>query len=278
MIHLEDMMKFMQVITVFLSKGGVGKTTLNTHMAFSLSRFGKVLLCDFDRQGNASLTYTDRASIKYDVVDYLTEQTSLEDTVIKVREQNEEHNELYLLGLKNDKERLPNFIEGEFRNNPMSLKSLIIDANEMDFDFVVFDLPSGWGYFHQEALRYTTEIIPIVNLDVYSMSELPIFTKNLIKHKKNYEGKYNIRFIVANKANARQTMHNNYLEALRNSPYKEVIVIPQLSEVLYAIDNKAILNEVAKKSRVAIPIDHLCNLITGNADERVTETTKGETK
>ena len=65
----------MKTIVILNLKGGVGKTTTATNLAYELSNVGETLLIDADKQGNSTEFYGIR-DFKYGLGDVLTAKTA----------------------------------------------------------------------------------------------------------------------------------------------------------------------------------------------------------
>mgnify|MGYP000777931267 CR=1 FL=1 len=78
-----------KIISLVNQKGGVGKTTTSTSLAYLLGRYGKkVLMVDADAQGNASRTMGVYEPNEKGLAGILLEQQSVEETIRHTRYEN----------------------------------------------------------------------------------------------------------------------------------------------------------------------------------------------
>jgi chromosome partitioning protein len=77
--------KFLNVITIFNQKGGVGKTTTNINLGSFLANEGyRVLTIDVDPQGNTTSGLgIDKTKLKGSVYDIITSDMSMKDIIIQ---------------------------------------------------------------------------------------------------------------------------------------------------------------------------------------------------
>ena len=156
----KDTVKLPKVVTVVNQKGGVGKTTTAINLASSLVSLGKkVVLVDFDPQGNAStglgVSLEDRSLTSYDV---LVEKRPLKDALRACRQHG-----LWVvpanadlssadLTLAGGKERVTAFSS--------SLEEFLSDATQIDYIFV--DCPPSLNLLTINALVASdTALVPL---------------------------------------------------------------------------------------------------------------------
>ena len=139
-----------KVVTVVNQKGGVGKTTTAINLSSSLASLGnKVVLVDFDPQGNAStglgVGLDDRNLTSYDV---LVEKRPLKDALVSCRQEGlwivPANSDLSSadLTLANGKEKVTAFSS--------SLSKFLSDTSEIDYIFV--DCPPSLNLLTINAL------------------------------------------------------------------------------------------------------------------------------
>lgn len=158
----------MKTITMLNEKGGVGKTTLATHLASGLAALGhRVLLIDADPQGHS--TIRSRIAKAPGLYDLLVRGASWKDVVAGVKPQ---HYSFVGDTLPSDKNKtnlyvLPSNVETRNIANSISDVQLLserLDEIRGGFDFCIMDtsptpsLLHGTMYFASDAMIYPTKL------------------------------------------------------------------------------------------------------------------------
>lgn len=154
------------VVTFGNFKGGTGKTTNSTMLAYELADQGyKVLLCDQDPQANATSLYLktkevvsgDIHSFNKTLMTAIKEE-DLKQIVTEIKEN------LYLLPSFSDFALYPRFLERKFGT---SLKdrvqyfSQLLEPLRSDFDFIFIDVPPTISDITDSAL-YASDFVVVV--------------------------------------------------------------------------------------------------------------------
>lgn len=228
----------MKTFTVYMSKGGVGKTTITSMLAFEMGKKAKTLIIDGDQQGNlTSLMLENFVDIyKGDFLSLLKEEKSFKDVVLSCREETDSYKGLYIIGtLKNDN-NLKSYLEGGFRDNPYVIKSILKEAEENGFEYVFIDLPPSLGFYEKIIIANSNEIIPVIEPEDFAVESLSNFNQMMKKIKIQFEGKFEeSKFLFLNKENKEKKVHQFWIETIKSSPY----------EVYEFIDSRAISSATA---------------------------------
>ena len=182
-----------KTICVFMQKGGVGKTTLTTMISYELAKYGKVLVVDADQQGNFTYLYDpegEKVSSKKCFLSVLKEETSLKDGLIECRPEAENFFGLYLLGTKKNDNDLRSYMESGFRDDPQAIRTIIREAKELNFNYVLFDLPPSFGFYEKIILSNANNILPIIEPEDFAVESLTNFNSQ-IKKLTNINDVYN---------------------------------------------------------------------------------------
>ena len=196
-----------KVISVNLQKGGVGKTTTACCVSYILSNDyqRKVLLIDFDSQGNAS---------------YIATQQSIYDFTGKTVKEAimEEEDRKYIISLSpkfdllpaNDfLATLPRFLySNQYHGKPLfALRNLIHEIRN-DYDFIIIDTPPNLGDLTLNALLASDYCI--IPCETSMLSFLALDPMNdLIQEAREYGNhELNILGIVVNVVDSRRKKEN----------------------------------------------------------------------
>jgi chromosome partitioning protein len=161
----------MRRIAVFLSKGGVGKTTTAVHLAAGLAQRGaRVLLVDTDTQGQAGVLLGVRPAAG--LAEIMTVRLRPELATFQARER------LWLLaggqGLANVKRMIA-------RKDPYGEDTLAeaLSSLEGQYDYIILDTSPGWDTLNINVLFYAREVLTPVSLEALTLHSLLGFQENL---------------------------------------------------------------------------------------------------
>ena len=129
----------MRVVAVHNAKGGVGKTTLATNVAYLASRTQRTILIDADPQGNASSYFIKAKDYRYELSDVLSSDgaVSVQNAIIKV------DGELHMLATRGLAGGLKNYGETKLIQEPLVFDDLNGILRDLGFELVVYDLSPG---------------------------------------------------------------------------------------------------------------------------------------
>ena len=155
-----------KIVALINQKGGVGKTTTAVNLAYALVERGKrVLLCDFDPQGNASSGVgIDQRSLETSVYDLIiAEQPDVKSAVIKTKWMDVLASNTDLAGAEIDLIGLP---EREYR-----LKR-VLDPLRPDYDYIIIDCPPSLGILTLECLCAADSFLVPLQTEYYALEGL----------------------------------------------------------------------------------------------------------
>lgn len=169
------------VVTFGNFKGGTGKTTNSTMIAYALSDMGyKVLLCDQDPQANATSLYLKTKSVLTGEVSSYnkTLMTAIKDedlgSIITEIKEN-----LYLLPSFSDFAVYPIFLEKKFPNDITSRVkyfSTLIQPLKKEFDFIFIDVPPTISVITDSALYASDFVVVVLQTHERSLQGAEVFT------------------------------------------------------------------------------------------------------
>lgn len=209
--------KDFKIICLFLQKGGVGKSTMTTAVAYELSKYGKTLIIDGDTQGSITNFLTATFNEENTLLKVLKEESTVSEAALQVREASDEFKGLYLLGTR-PQDELIKFLAEPFKEEPELLDDLINQAKAAGFKYVLFDLPPTLDFFERVVLKNCDTILPIVEPEDAAVEQLKLFAQEMTKIKKRYAKTYqSSNCLIINKRNKGKDVHNEYSRILNES-------------------------------------------------------------
>lgn len=167
------------IIAISNQKGGVGKTTTATNLAYGLQLRGKkVLLVDSDPQGNSTDTWRANNSEGYPT---LSDLLFTNETVEKCIQHTEVGDILAGDPILEDAEKHLKGVAGYFR-----LKNRLAPLTKV-YDYIIIDTPPNLGILLQNALIAADGVIVPVTCGRYSLQGMSRFidTVNEVKLQPN---------------------------------------------------------------------------------------------
>ncbi len=252
------------VISVMNKKGGVGKTTTSTTLASILAEKGrKVLLIDYDGQGNA----TERMGIEKDNL-----QTTINDVLNKIiMEEELPAKSEYIINLSEHKfDLIPannelyalqnNLVNADYRE--LILKQLIDEVKD-DYEYIIIDCLPTLGTVLKNAMVASDYIVLPVEPEVMAVEALPEIIKNINSIKKKGNPALSIAGILITKAETRTNLEKvtiDYLKELLGNEYNIFnSKMPTTVKIKEAQSYGLTINEYDKTSPASIAYNSFVN-------------------
>ncbi len=197
-------------ISLANQKGGVGKTTSAVNCAAAMGALGKrVLLVDFDPQGNASSGVgIQRKKISYSTYDLIIGRAKALEAIIDTGFQNLSAipAEISLTGAE--------FELVDVENRELLLKNALAEVEDQ-YDYIFIDCPPSLGILSINALAASNGIIIPMQCEFYSLEGLSQLMLTIKQIKKLYNPTMEITGILITMYNGRLNLSMQVLDELK---------------------------------------------------------------
>jgi len=157
-------------LTVFSSKGGVGKTIISINMAYHLSKRGiRTLLVDTDVQNNVALYLGEE--IKYGLSEFILKGTST-DKVVYETSFGFSYVPTGLLSMSQTVKYLEGINEGR-------IQEFLYSIDNMGYEVVIFDTPPGYTKPIEAAALNSLIMLGVLQADPTSFAALKLLSEML---------------------------------------------------------------------------------------------------
>jgi len=210
-----------KAITFGIQKGGTGKTSISVSVASQLAIDGKkTLFIDADPQGNA--TGWILKELNHELADVLFASCQVEEAIHGTSVYN-----LFILptaGLGGD---LRLYAETKASQKPYAIKQLFPKLEALGFEYCIIDTSPAFSPLEKACFMASDEVIPVLQLDIFSTDGLKVFTGLIDELKNDMEAtKPNILRLVLNARDDRLPQQKKLLELYEKNIELEAFIIP----------------------------------------------------
>lgn len=200
------------VIGVVNQKGGVGKTTTSVNVAAGLGMMGKkVLLIDFDPQGNATTGY----GIKKKTLDVTTYEVIMgknrpQEAIIETRYKN-----VWIMPATNELCKAEQELAGQ-KGNVSQLRKVVLQVKD-EYDIILLDCLPSLGILATNAMIASDTIIVPMVCEHFALEGLAQLMLNVKKVKKKANPDLSIMGIVFTMLDKRLTASNEIMREIKRT-------------------------------------------------------------
>lgn len=213
-----------RIIAITNQKGGVGKTTTAINLSACLAEAGqKVLLVDFDPQGNAtSGVGLEKGYIDKTVYELMIGECEIEDCLVKEVQSN-------LDVLPSDVDLAGAEIELLDFDGKEALLKKHLEKIKANYDYIVIDCPPALSLLTINALTAAHTVVVPIQCEYYALEGLNQVLKTVSLVKKKLNPNLETEGVVFTMYDARTNLSLEVVESVKNNLNKNIYktIIPR---------------------------------------------------
>lgn len=211
-------MKSTTVISVSVHKGGAGKSSISSNLAYALSQIGyRILGIDTDGQKNFSRTFGKTEVSEKNFYKAFIERDDIRNHILSTDYENID----IVIGdvaLANIERRMHSMDYRELRMSEILMNVI----EEGRYDFIIIDTSPSLGMLNTSILNASDEILVPVEPSAFGIEGLGVFMEHY-KAIKEYNKYLNILGIVLNKVDLRENLSLDALTVIEAAFGKNIL-------------------------------------------------------